>query len=278
MSQMQAGWYPDPMSAGASVVRYWDGTRWTQHVQAAPEQAPSPDPVEAPPVDPAAQPPAAQPPAAPYGAPPAYPAPYGQAPYGQNPYGAPNAPAAGPRAATPDGQPLAGWWIRVAAWIIDGLITGLITGVLGFPWVRTVFSAYLDFVNETMDAVNSGQPAPDTSAFVLGLDPSLFVLSLIGIVVSFVYHAGFLRWRSATPGKLALGLRVRLREAPGQLSWGTIVRRWVGQNVASLVNLIPWVGSIAGVYTLVDGLWPLWDGKRQALHDKIAKTNVVKVR
>jgi len=26
---------------------------------------------------------------------------------------------------------------------------------------------------------------------------------------------------------------------------------------------------------LIDGVWPLWDSKRQALHDKIADTNVV---
>ena len=31
----------------------------------------------------------------------------------------------------------------------------------------------------------------------------------------------------------------------------------------------------ASVLTLIDYLWPLWDDKRQALHDKVAKTQVV---
>ena len=32
------------------------------------------------------------------------------------------------------------------------------------------------------------------------------------------------------------------------------------------------------VYLLLDHLWPLWDKRRQAWHDKAGRTNVVKVR
>ncbi len=34
-----AGWYPDP--AGSQALRWWDGTRWTEHVSqaATPTQA-----------------------------------------------------------------------------------------------------------------------------------------------------------------------------------------------------------------------------------------------
>jgi uncharacterized RDD family membrane protein YckC len=40
------------------------------------------------------------------------------------------------------------------------------------------------------------------------------------------------------------------------------------------------IGTIAasvtlGLAWLLDGLWPLWDDKRQALHDKVASTQVV---
>ncbi|GAT72755.1 scramblase [Microbacterium sp. HM58-2] len=31
-----AGWYPDP--SGRDAQRYWDGTRWTGHTDAAPPQ------------------------------------------------------------------------------------------------------------------------------------------------------------------------------------------------------------------------------------------------
>jgi hypothetical protein len=32
-----AGWYPDP--AGQPMMRWWDGVRWTEHLQAAPPPA-----------------------------------------------------------------------------------------------------------------------------------------------------------------------------------------------------------------------------------------------
>ena len=88
----------------------------------------------------------------------------------------------------------------------------------------------------------------------------------------------FLRWKAATPGKLMVGTRVRLRDQPGPLTWGTILKRWLGQYGPTVLGLIPLVGTIASLYQLLDGLWPLWDGRRQALHDKFAGTNVVRAQ
>ncbi|WP_431218516.1 DUF2510 domain-containing protein [Leifsonia xyli] len=39
------GWYADPSAPDA--VRYWDGTRWTEHTAPAPAAAPAPAPVGA---------------------------------------------------------------------------------------------------------------------------------------------------------------------------------------------------------------------------------------
>jgi uncharacterized RDD family membrane protein YckC len=32
---------------------------------------------------------------------------------------------------------------------------------------------------------------------------------------------------------------------------------------------------VFGLLGLLNGLWPLWDDKKQGLHDKVAATNVV---
>ena len=104
------------------------------------------------------------------------------------------------------------------------------------------------------------------------------LFTLVALGVSFVYNVTFLKWRSGTPGKLMVGLRVRLRELPGRMSWGTVLMRWAGQNWYAALSWVPILGSVLGFYPLLDVLWPLWDGKRQALHDKVAKTNVVRVR
>jgi uncharacterized RDD family membrane protein YckC len=73
-------------------------------------------------------------------------------------------------------------------------------------------------------------------------------------------------------------LRVRLRERPGPMPIATVLLRWLGQFGVGLIGWIPLIGSIASLYALIDDLWPLWDDKKQALHDKIAKTNVVRHR
>ena len=86
-------------------------------------------------------------------------------------------------------------------------------------------------------------------------------------------------WKQATPGKLVTGLRVRRREVPGPMPLGTVLLRWLGQfGIVGLSGLVPFVGSVGGIYSILDHLWPLWDDKKQAIHDKIAKTNVVRVR
>ncbi len=60
------------------------------------------------------------------------------------------------------------------------------------------------------------------------------------------------------------------------MSWGTVLLRWAGQNWYAAFGFVPVLGSLLGLYPLLDVLWPLWDDKKQALHDKVAKTNVVR--
>jgi uncharacterized RDD family membrane protein YckC len=240
MTQIPAGWYPDPDPAAPEPrgQRYWDGQRWTTHLQ-APAAVGLPYPATA-------------------------------------PYGGAYAPVV---ATTPDGERLAGWWQRVAAYLIDGLILVPFLVILGLPWLRDIVAAYGDFFDEMVRSAEAGETAvPSQLELMTDLMGPFVALTLVSLAVNFVYNALFLRWKAATPGKLAIGLRVRLREAPGRLAWSTIVRRWLGQNWYQPFNLVPIVGGLFSLYPLLDGLWPLWDDKRQALHDKVAATNVVRTR
>ncbi len=264
MTQIPAGWYPDPDPAQSlpDVQRYWDGQQWTEHVHA-----------------PAGPPPAGQVPTYPAQAAaeqqPTYPVQASTYPaQGAGGY----AQAPGGPATTPDGQQLASWWSRAGAALIDTLVIVPIVVMLALPWVRQIFSAYADLMSEAMRAAEAGDVGPDPAAMMTDLAVPLLIFTLIGLAVNFVYHVGFLKWKAATPGKLVVGLRVRLRETPGPLSWGTVLLRWLGQFGYGLLGFIPVLGSILGIYPLVDSLWPLWDAKKQALHDKVAKTNVVRRR
>lgn len=252
MTQIPAGWYPDPdpdVPPEHRGQRYWDGTTWTEHVQPPPGAAAQPGG-----------------PAAPYSPMPGYAAMPG--------YG--GAPAA--VATTPDGERLAGWWQRVAAYLLDVVIMTPLVFLLAWPWMADILSAYTDLVDEAVDASQSGGPMPDQAALLGEIMVPMLMVTAIGVGVNFAYNVTFLKWRAATPGKMAVGLRVRLRETPGPLSWGTVLMRWLGQNWYGLASGVPILGSVVSLWPVIDLLWPLWDDKKQALHDKVAKTNVVRTR
>ncbi|MGZ4471917.1 MAG: DUF2510 domain-containing protein, partial [Nocardioidaceae bacterium] len=122
MTQVPEGWYADPAPQAEGqppLLRYWDGRQWTEHVHPAAPAAQATQPLQA------AQQPAQQPAqGAPYGqAPPAYQDTFAYPAYARRP--------AGPT--TPDGVPLAGWWQRVGAQVLDGLILTVVASVATLP-------------------------------------------------------------------------------------------------------------------------------------------------
>jgi uncharacterized RDD family membrane protein YckC len=224
MTQIPAGWYPDPADpSGAFGQRYWDGRQWTEHVHPGASYA-----------------------------------------------------ASGRDATTPDGQPLSGWWARVGAYLVDQIVIGIVAMLIGLPQLRAVAHEYAVFFQEILLRPASTSTLTNNAQLTAEIAGPMAVLGLIALVVSFVYNVGFLKWRAATPGKLLLGLRVRRRDVSGPLPWGTVLLRWLGQSWPSFLSLVPVLGAVVGLYPIVDDLWPLWDGKRQALHDKVAGTNVVR--
>ena len=263
MTGIEAGWYRDPAPpnpAFPTTLRYWDGSGWTTEVRAASRrereawhrEMAHAQAVRA-----------------------------GQA-WEQAVAAGTATPGAladaAQRFATPDGQPLSGWWRRVFALLIDGVVIGAVGMLLAWPWVSRVGTAYDAFLQQVTDNASAGRPMPDpTSLYGEVLGPLLVVLTITW-AVQLVYGVGFLKAFAATPGKMLLGLQVRLRERPGPLPWGTVLARWFTQNAGALFGIVPLIGMLGSVFTLLDVLWPTWDGRRQALHDKAARTHVVRTR
>lgn len=170
--------------------------------------------------------------------------------------------------ATPDGVPLASWGMRALARIIDGVVVTVISLAVTFPTVADVMQRAWD------DAERAAQTGE--SAAPLFTDPTMLehlaLVTFVQLLVGLVYEVVFLLWRAATPGKLALGLRVRRWDAGQRLTTTVIVRRWLAYQGA---QALPYVGP---PYVIIDVLWPVRDPRRQALHDKFARTCVVSVR
>ncbi len=175
--------------------------------------------------------------------------------------------------ATPDGHPLAGWGMRFLARIIDGVLLALVLGALGLAVVAPDFvSNFIDWIDEVATGASSGAVMP------ADLQSDIFRLGLFTGIGTLIYELLMLKFFSATVGKLATGLRVRPAASDGRLPWSTAAIRSLVWNGPSLLGGVPGLGTAGSLFTVVNGLWPLWDKRKQSLNDKVASTAVVKKR
>ncbi len=77
---------------------------------------------------------------------------------------------------------------------------------------------------------------------------------------------------------MALGIAVRDEVNGGAIGPPRAALRILVLYPGVAVGWIPIIGVLAGLWTLVAGLSPLWDSRRQGFHDKVAHTDVIKVR
>lgn len=250
MSAQPAGWYPDPFAAVPGASRYWDGERWTTQVQ-------SPLPEHAPPHGAGEQ----------LGT-------RGSA--GAPAWGSGEATGGHPErpweAAAPDRRgELASWGRRVGAYLLDTIPVVLLGMLL------LTMTGVTDAMNRALEAGD----AASLDAVTAMLSP----LSATGLTVTFanllfvaVYNIGFHVTRGQTIGKMLVGIRVRMADEDRHPDLRAAGIRWLVQFGPGALNGVAMLGFLAGVFNLVDHLWPLWDRRSQAIHDKAARTVVVRTR
>lgn len=162
--------------------------------------------------------------------------------------------------AGPGGQPLAEWWKRLLAILLDFVILVVPLFIIFFVFIGVS-------VNRTIEV------DPITGEITRGgglVSGGSIAFSVVTVVVASVYYA-LLNGsaRGQTVGKMALGIRVVDADGRGPIGIG---RGFVRSVIAVLPAQVPFVGV---VWALIDNLWPLWDPRRQALHDKAANSLVV---
>jgi uncharacterized RDD family membrane protein YckC len=162
------------------------------------------------------------------------------------------------------GRPLADWWQRLVAIIIDGLIFGVLDVILS-AIVIGGSGGFSDTFSVTGDLVK------------------LWLVSAVVNIASIAYFA-FLEGsaKGQSVGMMALGIAVRDEAAGGAITPQRAGIRMIILYPAMVLRLIPVVGVFlslpAGIWTLVCGLSPLWNAGRKGYHDISQKTTVIKVR
>jgi uncharacterized RDD family membrane protein YckC len=163
--------------------------------------------------------------------------------------------------------PLAAWGQRAVARIIDWVIESLISApfVLWALWPS--FQRFVDAIPQNGSEV----PQAVAQRFVDDVLAATFTLTVISVVVTFVYQVPQNVFFGRTIGKRILGIRIRLLAADRNPGWLSASVRW-GTYTAGVI-------ALSSLFAVIDYLWPLWDKPwRQALHDKTARTIVVRTR
>jgi len=133
----------------------------------------------------------------------------------------------------------AGFWIRFAAVLLDGIIlfvAGVVVQLLFAPMTR---SGRLDLM-----------------LMALGFE------YLIQMAIGATYEGLFISRMGATPGKMALDLKV-VRPDGGPISLGRAVGRYFAKIVSGIILMIGYI--MAG-----------FDSEKRALHDMMCDTRVIK--
>jgi len=147
-------------------------------------------------------------------------------------------------------QPNAGFWVRVAAQVVDGLMLGLVQLVfIILPIIAYLFSTGMF-------------TTPDTQMALMALSP---ILTLAPAAVVILYVAYFVALTAGkhqgTYGKRSMGIYVRKRDGG---------RVWIGHS------LVRYVGYIISMIPFGLGyLMAAFHKNKLALHDLIAGTEVV---
>jgi uncharacterized RDD family membrane protein YckC len=150
----------------------------------------------------------------------------------------------------------AGFWIRVLAWLIDVIIMTIVQGLVQY----TILGSFL-------------HPGMRYGRFEPGMRPEEILGPMMGMIgmawliskaVNSCYEGFFVNKLGATPGKMALGLKV-VRPDGRMVDLG----RAFGRYFAKILSAI-----ILGIGYIMVG----FDSEKRGLHDMICDTRVIRVR
>jgi uncharacterized RDD family membrane protein YckC len=138
-----------------------------------------------------------------------------------------------------------GFWIRFVAAFIDGIILLVADGIAQY------------FILGSMTVV----PGPGAAAAALS---RVGGSSLISMAIGCTYEAWFIGKMAATPGKMALGLKV-VRPDGSPVSYARGAGRYFAKILSAIILMIGYI--MAG-----------FDAQKRALHDMICDTRVIRSR
>ncbi|HYN34784.1 MAG TPA: RDD family protein, partial [Ilumatobacteraceae bacterium] len=157
----------------------------------------------------------------------------------------------------------AGFGTRLGAWLLDGLLYGLLSLVFVIPGTVVFFSAFSNCewneISENSSELLCPPGEPNGGAIAGGI-----VLILIGILFTAFLYVRAMGKTGQTWGAKIVGVKVIDERTGAPIGFGRALGRSLFANIFS--SSIFYLGY----------LWMLWDDKKQTWQDKVVNSVVVK--
>lgn len=140
---------------------------------------------------------------------------------------------------------------RFVAKFIDGLVNWVVSMISNVALAALFFGSFMF----------NAKPNPEQTGIFFAFQGVTF---LVNLTLGLSYYWFFLSRYGATPGKMALGLKV-IRADGQPLTGGRIIGRYFSEWLSGMILCIGYI--MAG-----------FDEERRALHDRICDTRVIKTR
>ena len=152
----------------------------------------------------------------------------------------------------------AGFWIRLVARLVDGLILGIPFGIV----IGLFLVASGDFANASSSSGSSSQGSQNAAAAVV-FGGTFLLLYLLALVVQIGYWIYFWGSSGATLGMRLLHLRVVDAKTGGPIGYARATVRFLMSIVNTWACYIGWI-------------WVAFDPRKQGWHDKVADSVVLR--
>ena len=134
-----------------------------------------------------------------------------------------------------------GFWIRFAAKFLDGVILGVVSGVIA-----------------AVNGVLTQTASPETALTIMMLN------WVIGMAIGIGYATFFVGKFGATPGKMACGLKIIMADG-GRVTYMRAFGRFFAEYLSMLIF---YIGYIMAAF----------DDEKRTLHDRVCDTRVIRSR
>ncbi len=149
----------------------------------------------------------------------------------------------------------AGWWQRVGASVLDGLIAI----PFAIPGVIVLLAGPTE-VNFRENGVDGAGFYEEPTGGTIGLAVLLY---LVGIVAYLIFYCRRVSRVGSSLGMSATGYRIIDARSGANISMGKSVGRFFARYLSALPCYLGY-------------LWPLWDSENRTFHDMIAQTRAVR--